>query len=158
MDKWLDELIGTRQLAVILDINDQGDPPRIAQCVTLRTAFLLYDCRCLCQLLHNCVLFWQNASILPCAMPCVRRRRHLAFIVHYKVSDSSISRMVWPRIIQFDTDTDMLYSHTSYDITSYFWSAITEVRKIPKMLPPTAFGRILVAFSLAQPIGGLHVS
>ena len=40
---------------------------------------------------------------------------------------------------------DLVYNRTGYDVTSYFRSAIIEVRKRVEMQPSTAFGRILVA-------------
>ena len=45
-------------------------------------------------------------------------------VVHHKLNDSNISRTVRPRIIQFFTDihVDRVYSHTGYDVISYFRS------------------------------------
>ena len=66
-------------------------------------------------------VFWPNVVTRIC-------RRSF---VHHNVSGLNISRIVWPRITKFYTDihTDLLYSHTGHDVTSYFWSAFIEVQK-----------------------------
>ena len=52
--------------------------------------------------------------------------RRLSFVVRHEVGGSYILRTVWPRLTQIyvDTDTDPLYSHTGYDVTSSFWSEV----------------------------------
>ena len=47
-------------------------------------------------------------------------------VLYHKVSGSIISRMVSPRITQF---TDLLYSHTAYDVTICFRSEVVIAEK-----------------------------
>ena len=52
---------------------------------------------------------------------------------------SNNSATVKPRLIKCckDINSDLVDSHTGYDVTSYFRSAFIEIReKQPKMLPP----------------------
>ena len=50
-----------------------------------------------------------------------------------------------------DIRADVVYGHTGYEITSYFRSAFIKLEKQPKMPPPTALGRIVVARRFACP-------
>ena len=57
---------------------------------------------------------------------------HSSSFTRHKVRQSYVSRTVWHRISKFYTDiqTEVLYSHTRYDVTSCFRSAFIEVRKM----------------------------
>ena len=70
------------------------------------------------------------------------KHRMASFVVHHKVSGSNISRTVWLRITKFHRyiHTDMLYSHTGYDVTSYFRSPFIEVRKTTENVASDGFG------------------
>ena len=50
---------------------------------------------------------------------------HFMFVssfVRHEINSSNISKNVWPRITKFygDIDTDIVYSHTGYDVIIYF--------------------------------------
>ena len=55
-----------------------------------------------------------------------RRSSAFVIVVHHQVNSSNISRIVWPRITKFyrDIHTNLLCSHTGYDITSCFGLAV----------------------------------
>ena len=75
--------------------------------------------------------------------------------------ESNNSATVWHRIAKFHTDihADLVYSRTGYDVQLPPVGIYQSSTKQPKMPPPTAMSRILVAprFCQAHPIGGLLI-
>ena len=74
---------------------------------------------------------------------CIDLHRPASFVVHHKESGSNISKTVWPRITKFyrGIRTGTLFSHTEYDVTTYFRSEVIAI-KLSKIPLPTASGGI----------------
>ena len=91
-------------------------------------------------------IFGKTANgVLPYVLPtCVRRR---SFVDH-EVSSWYISRTVWPWITKFHADPTLQPHMTPL---AAFGRHLSKFDKRPKMPPPTALGRILVARRFACP-------
>ena len=63
----------------------------------------------------------------------------IVIVIHHKVSNLYISRMIWPRVTKYDMDihTDQLYSQTGCDIIGYFLSEVIG-KRLSKMSPSMA--------------------
>ena len=79
-------------------------------------------------------------------------------IVHHKVKQSYISRMVSPRIAKFymNLHTGQVYNHIGYDVTTYRRSEVIDVRKTAENAGSNGFGSNVecCGILLAPPLGG----
>ena len=136
-------------------------PPQTASCGISRKGLsedhqILYGCRG--PLISETGWIWRH-SLLPVGCEMQLNTAQKSCVKRSSRAESNISATVSPRPATCCTvmHADLVYSHTGYDVTSYFRPAFAEVRKMVKNAASDGFGSncSFAAFCLPHQLMGI---